>query len=191
MARRVAMIAILLLLFLLGTGPARVTAQDVETPAQTIARPHAYASLEPVPRGRIFDVGVVVEIQRGYHMNSHKPLDEFLIPTTLTAQLPQGFREVETSYPDGQLRKFAFASTPLSVYSGSVTLRMRVEAAANAPLGSATLPFILRYQACNDTTCLPPVKLPVSLSIQVAPVAAKARPIHEDVFAKPKTGPQK
>jgi hypothetical protein len=65
-------------------------------------------------------------------------------------------------------------------------LRMRVEAAADAPLGSATLPFVLRYQACNDTTCLPPVKLPVSLSIQVAPAGAKARPVHEDVFPKPK-----
>jgi DsbC/DsbD-like thiol-disulfide interchange protein len=191
MARRVAMIAIFLLLLLPGTGSARVAAQDAETPARAVAKPRAYASLEPVPRGRVFDVGVVVEIQRGYHMNSHKPLDEFLIPTTLTAQLPQGFREVETSYPEGQLRKFAFASTPLSVYSGSVTLRMRVEATADAPLGSVTLPFILRYQACNDTTCLPPVKLPVSVSIRVAPADVKARTVHEDVFAKPKAAPQK
>lgn len=185
------MIAILLLLLLPGTGPAPVAAHATETPGQAVAKPHAYASLEPVPRGRTFDVGIVVEIQREYHMNSHKPLDEFLIPTTLTAQLPQGFREVETSYPEGQLRKFAFASTPLSVYSGSVTLRMRVEAAADAPLGSATLPFTLRYQACNDTTCLPPVKLSVSLSFQVAPAGAKARPIHEDIFAKPKADPPK
>lgn len=190
MAMRVKIIAIFFLLFLLGIGPARVAAQ-AESPGQAVAKPHAYASLEPVPRGRTFDVAIVVEIQRQYHMNSHKPLDEYLIPTTLTAQLPQGFREVETSYPEGQFLKFAFASTPLSVYSGSVTLRMRVEAAADAPLGSATLPFILRYQACNDTTCLPPVKLPVSLSIQVAPAGAKARPVHEDVFTKLKADPPK
>ena len=189
MTTRVKIIATFSLLFLLGIGPARVAAQ-AESPGQAVAKPHAYASLEPVPRGRAFDVAIVVEIERQYHMNSHKPLDEYLIPTTLTAQLPQGFREVETSYPEGQLLKFAFASTPLSVYSGSVTLRMRVEAAADAPLGGATLPFILRYQACNDTTCLPPVKLPVSLSIQVAPEGAKARPAHEDVFAKPKTDPK-
>jgi DsbC/DsbD-like thiol-disulfide interchange protein len=191
MARCVAIIAIFIFLLLPGTGPARVAAQVAESPGQAVVRPRAYASLEPVPRGRIFDVGIVVEIQREYHMNSHKPLDEFLIPTTLTAQFPQGFREVETSYPEGQLRKFAFASTSLSVYSGSVTLRMRVEAATDAPLGSATLPFILRYQACNDTTCLPPVKLPVSVSIQVAPAGAKTRPIHEDIFAKLKATPPK
>jgi DsbC/DsbD-like thiol-disulfide interchange protein len=191
MARRVAIIAIFIFLLLPGTGPARVAAQVAESPGQAVVRPRAYASLEPVPRGRIFDVGIVVEIQRDYHMNSHKPLDEFLIPTTLTTQFPQGFREVETSYPEGQLRKFAFASTSLSVYSGSVTLRMRVEAATDAPLGSATLPFILRYQACNDTTCLPPVKLPFSVSIQVAPAGAKTRPIHEDIFAKLKATPPK
>jgi len=40
--------------------------------------------------GSSFEVAVVVDIASGYHMNSHKPLDEFLIPTTLTPQAPGG-----------------------------------------------------------------------------------------------------
>ena len=33
----------------------------------------------------------MVKIATGYHMNSHKPSDSYLIPTTLTPQLPDGF----------------------------------------------------------------------------------------------------
>ena len=53
--------------------------------ASSIVKPHALVSLDPVPRGKDFQVAVVVDIARGFHMNSHKPTDEYLIPTTLTA----------------------------------------------------------------------------------------------------------
>ena len=152
--------------------------------AAAVVKTRPYVSLEPVPRGRSFEVAVVADIVRGYHMNSNKPLDEFLIPTTLSAQLPTGFKQLEVFYPEGQLLKFSFSpSKPLSVYSGSATLRVRLEATADAPLGPQTIRLTLRYQACNDTTCLPPVSLPVTAKIQVASAAAHARPLHPEIFA--------
>jgi Disulphide bond corrector protein DsbC len=162
--------------------------QSATSTAASVVKPQAYVSLEPVPRARTFSVAVVAEIARGFHINSNKPLDEFLIPTTLTAQLPAGFREIETVYPSGQLLKFSFSpDKPLSVYSGSATFRMKFEAAGDAPLGSQTIPLTLRYQPCNDTACLPPVKLPIAVKIEVAAADAKARPIHPEIFtgAKP------
>ncbi|MFY9528230.1 MAG: protein-disulfide reductase DsbD domain-containing protein [Candidatus Acidiferrales bacterium] len=157
--------------------------QSATSTAASVVKPQAYVSLEPVPRARTFSVAVVAEIARGFHINSNKPLDEFLIPTTLTAQLPAGFREIETVYPAGQLLKFAFSpDKPLSVYSGSAMFRMKFEAAADAPLGSQTIPLTLRYQPCNDTACLPPVKVPVVVKLEVAAADAKARPIHPEIF---------
>lgn len=162
-------------------GPA--ASQSATSTAASVVKPQAYVSLEPVPRTRSFNVAVVAEIVRGFHINSNKPLDEFLIPTTLTAQLPAGFREIETVYPAGQLLKFAFSpDKPLSVYSGSATFRMKFEAAADAPLGPQTIPLTLRYQPCNDTACLPPVKLRIAVQIKVAAADAKARPIHPEIF---------
>ena len=70
-----------------------------------VVKPQTYVSLEPVPRGKAFEVAIVVEIARGFHMNSHKPTDPYLIPTTLTPQLPAGFELVDTIYPDGQQRE--------------------------------------------------------------------------------------
>ncbi|MGB0035540.1 MAG: protein-disulfide reductase DsbD domain-containing protein, partial [Candidatus Acidiferrales bacterium] len=119
--------------------------------ASSIVKPQTYVSLEPVPKGKEFQVAVAVEIARGFHMNSHKPSDQYLIPTTLTPQLPNGFQLLDTIYPEGHLEKFSFSpDKPLSVYSGSVTLRLRLSAIAVAPLGATTLPMTLRYQACNS-----------------------------------------
>ncbi len=153
----------------------------------SVVKTRAYVSLEPVPRGRSFEVAVVAEILSGYHVNSNKPLDEFLIPTTLSEELPHGLKEVEVVYPQGHLLKFSFSPVkPLSVYSGSVSLRMHLEAALDAPLGAQTIPLTLRYQACNDSTCLPPVKVPIAAKIQIAPAGTRARALHTEIFATPK-----
>ena len=76
-----------------------------------VVKPATYVSLQPVPRGKEFQVAVVVEIAKGFHMNSHKPSDQYLIPTTVTAQLPAGFQLRDTIYPDGRLEKFSFRRT--------------------------------------------------------------------------------
>ncbi|MGH9775174.1 MAG: protein-disulfide reductase DsbD domain-containing protein [Candidatus Acidiferrales bacterium] len=151
--------------------------------AAAVAKPHAYLSIEPVPRGRTFEIAVVVEILKGFHMNAHKPSQEYLIPTTITPQLPSGIQAIATEYPEGRLEKFAFSpNEPLSVYTGSVTLRMKLEATSGAPLGEVRLPLTLRYQACNDTTCLPPVNVPVEVKFQIAATGAAARAIHPEIF---------
>jgi DsbC/DsbD-like thiol-disulfide interchange protein len=166
--------------------------QSAMVSAASIVKPQAYVSLQPVPRGNEFQVAVVAEIARGYHVNSHKPTDAYLIPTTVTPQLPAGFQLVDTIYPDGKLETFAFSpDKPLDVYTGSVTLRLRLIAQADAVLGPAAIPFTLRYQACSESTCLPPVTIPVSIKLDIADANAKARPIHPEIFTAPSSRPAK
>jgi DsbC/DsbD-like thiol-disulfide interchange protein len=141
-------------------------------------------SLEPVPRGKEFQVAVVVEIARGYHMNSHHPSDAYLIPTAITPQIPAGFQLGDIIYPEGHAQKFSFSpDKPLDVYSGSVTLKLRLLTRTSAPLGGTAIPMILRYQACNDSTCLPPVKLPVEAKVVVADADARGRVAHPEIFS--------
>ena len=151
--------------------------------ASAVVKPHTYVSLDPVPRGSEFQVAVVVDIAHGFHMNSHKPTEAFLIPTTITPQLPPGIQLVETIYPRGRLEKFSFSpDKPLDVYTGSVELRLRLSARTDAPLGRIILPFALRYQACNDAACLPPVKVSVTAPVQVAAAGTKPRVVNPEVF---------
>jgi DsbC/DsbD-like thiol-disulfide interchange protein len=152
-------------------------------PAQVV-KTHAYASLEPVPRGKDFQVAVVVDINQAYHMNSHKPSDSYLIPTTLTPQLPAGFTLVDTAYPAGHDKKFPFSpDKPLNVYSGTVTLRLKLSAQSGAALGAVMIPMTLRYQACNNSACLPPVKVPVSIEFKVAAAGTASHAAHPEIFS--------
>ena len=160
----------------------QLAAQDLPSPA-AVASPRAYVSLNPVPRGRDFEIAVVVRILAGFHMNANKVTEQYMIPTTLTANLPAGFKVVETSYPEGKTLKLSFSDTPLSVYTGSFTVRMKLSAGSAVSLGKQNLPLSLRYQACNDVACLPPVKVPVSATIEVAPPNAKAQSMFPDIFS--------
>jgi thiol:disulfide interchange protein DsbD len=168
-------------------GNARAAQDSSAAPrASAVVRTQTYVSLEPVPRGKEFQVAVVVEIARGFHMNSHHPSDAYLIPTAITPQIPAGFQLGDIIYPEGHAQKFSFSpDKPLDVYSGSVTLKLRLLTRTSAPLGGTAIPMILRYQACNDSTCLPPVKLPVEAKVVVAGADARGRVAHPEIFSPP------
>ena len=168
-------------------GDALASSQEALPSPAAVVKPQTFVSLEPVPRGKSFEIAVVVEIAKSFHMNSHKPTDPYLIATTLTPQPPAGFEIADTIYPEGRQEKFSFSpNKPLNVYTGKVILRLKVTAHPDAKLGAATIPITLRYQACNDTTCLQPVKIPVDAKFEVAAASAKSRPAHSDIFAAAK-----
>jgi len=152
--------------------------------ASSVASPKTYVSIAPVPRGSTFELAVVVGIMPGFHMNAHKPSEDYLIPTVLTAKLPAGFKELETSYPDGVEKKLSFADKPLLVYTDHFTVRAKFSATANAPLGKVKLPFTLQYQACNDSVCLPPVRIPVTATIDVAAAGTKPQRMSPQIFSQ-------
>lgn len=181
---RGAVVFILLFLLLLGGTPAASgPEQGTSLPRpDAVVRPRVFVSHEPVPRGQVFEVAVVGEILEGFHINAHKVLQDYLIPTALTPELPKGIRLVAMQYPEGVRRKFAFASEEMAVYEGKVTLRMKLQATSEAPLGKLRVPVELRYQACNDTTCLPPVRIPLQAEFVVAPEGAAFKSAHPQIF---------
>ncbi len=178
--------ASVLLLSLAAAGLAQSSAQGPALPrASAVVEPHAFISLERVPQGRTFELAVVAKIRPGFHINAHEVRQDYLIPTSLQLELPPGFQAAETLYPPGVLRELKFSSEKLSVYEGSVTLRMRLQALPDARLGTRRLALTLRYQACNDEACLPPVQLPVVAEFEVAPMNAAARPANLVIFQTP------
>ncbi len=152
-------------------------------PAASVLQPKAYVSLQPVPAGRAFEVAVVAKISPGFHINAHVPSEEYLIPTKVTADLPPGVLVVETTYPRGVMRAFRFSKTPLRVYEGSFTVRMKMRASATAPLGPQKIALTVGYQACNQDACLPPTKLSVAADLEIAAVDTPAHPAHAEIFS--------
>lgn len=180
--------ALLLCTALLLAGAALAAGAKAQTPmaARDVVKAKSYVSLDRVPRGKEFEVAIVATIHDGYHMNSHHPLDSYLIPTVMSVNPPAGIKVVDTMYPPGHDKKFPFSPTkPLNVYSGSVTLRLKLMAEASAKVGSTTIPVMLRYQACNNSACLPPVKIPVDVPVNIAAAGSSSHPANKEIFEKP------
>lgn len=152
--------------------------------ATDVVKARAYVSLAPVPRGRAFEIAVVARIRPGFHVNAHEVSEEYLIPTALEPQLSPGLRASGFAYPPGALRKFKFSPRQLNVYEGTVTLRAKLQAAGDAPLGPQRIPLLLSYQACNDEACLPPTKITIAAEFEVAPAGAPAQPANPSIFAE-------
>ena len=161
-----------------------VEAQSARLPkASEVVKPTAYVSIAPVPRGATSEIAVVAEIMDGFHINSNRPLEEYLIPTALEPQLPAGLRVVATEFPQAKELKFEFSEKPLAVWEGTIQIRMKLRVVPDAPLGALKLPLTLRYQACNDVACLPPVKLPFVAEFEIAAAGTKATPVNQKIFS--------
>ena len=174
-----AILASILLFIVLAALP---SAQPQIPAARDVVSPAAYASLEPAARGTSFQLAVVMKIRNGFHVNAHQASADYLIPTTVTPELPIGFKAGEIIYPRGELHTFTFTKIPLNVYQDKVVLRIPLTAQSDAPTGTLHIPLKLRYQACNNEVCLPPVKVDVDATVTVAANSAAVRPAHPELF---------
>jgi Disulphide bond corrector protein DsbC len=180
-AMKVRLLIIGLLLGTLGTAATLRTSAQVPNANEVVA-PTAYASADPVARNVPFQLAVVLKIRPGFHINAREKSAAYLIATDLKYEMPAGFTAGEAIYPKGTLHTFAFSKDkPLNVYEDTVTLRLPVTATSDAPLGEQHIAMKVRYQACSNEVCLPPVTLPVTATINVAATGTKAA--HAEIFA--------
>lgn len=118
------------------------------------------AESQTIPAGRRSTLEMRFQVVPGYHVNSHTPKSEFLIPTALTLQPASGVKPGELQYPQGVSYSFSFdPGTKLDVYAGAFIVKLPVVASA----GEHTLDGSLRYQACDNAACYPPRTVPVKV----------------------------
>ena len=118
-------------------------------------------------RGAAVEAKIPVTVQSGFHVNSNTPSDSYLIPLKLTWTATGALEAGKVAYPKPSMEKYEFSETPLSVYTGHFEVVANFKVAANAPAGPGLADGTLQYQACNNTTCFPPKKVPVKLSYLV------------------------
>lgn len=109
-----------------------------------------------VARGRTAQVTVVMNIPRGYHVHSNKPLEKFLIATQLQVEVPGGLRVGPVTYPRALLRQLKFSKNRVAVYEGRVTMRFSVAVPRDFATGTKEIKAKVRYQSCDDEVCFPP-----------------------------------
>lgn len=140
---------------LIGKGFAQPGVLNYTPPKKVVAKP-----------GAAVDSALLVELRPGYHVNSNTPSDDYLIPLRLTWEAGP-LEATGFTFPKPHMEKYKFSEKPLSVFTGDFQIVTRFKSAANAAPGPATLTGKLRYQACNDSMCLPPKTLDVSLQVEI------------------------
>ncbi|MFO1094184.1 MAG: DUF255 domain-containing protein [Planctomycetaceae bacterium] len=145
----------------------------------------AYLSVDKIPAGGECNVAVVLNVKEGWHVNANPAQPKFLIPTELTAKLPDGFSLADVKYPAGKEFAQQGSDEALSVYEGRVVLYGKLKAPAAAAGKTAEAEITVRYQACNDQMCLRPMKLLLKGQFAVAKTGEKPQSINQSLF-KPK-----
>ncbi len=122
--------------------------------------------------GEKFTATLTVEIAKGHHVQSHKPLQKGLIAAYVFVDGPEGFYVGEIEYPKGEMREDKVLGK-LSEYSGKIEIKIPVEVDEEADNQPRRLSGLLQYQICTDGgTCYPPQHVTWSIPVQMEGGAA-------------------
>ena len=130
---------------------------DLSAPA---SKPVGYVVYDAEPQavkaGKASVIELRFKVRDGYHVNSHTPKSDLLIPTAMKLDAAEGVKASDVVYPAGTAYSFSFEpKEKLDVYTGTFVLKVPVVAGA----GEHTLQGALHYQACDTAACYPPKTL--------------------------------
>jgi thiol:disulfide interchange protein DsbD len=141
-----------------------------------------YQSFDKVYPGTEFKVAVKADVADTWHINSNKPYDEYLIPTSLIITENPYFKLNQTAYPKPHDYKFSFSESPLSVWEGTVYFGALLSVNTDVQPGIYSLIVELEYQACNDMSCQAPTAITDTINIEVADKTSPVNTINEEIF---------
>ncbi len=145
-------------------GAACVTGGQINLSGPARGKDHvaSVAAPQTVAAGKPATVEMLFRVDGGFHVNSHTPKSELLIPTQLTLQPVEALKMGAIDYPAGTMYSFSFdPKEKLDVYTGEFRVVVHVTAKA----GVSVLSGALRYQACDNAACYPPRLLPVQVAV--------------------------
>jgi len=124
----------------------------------------------------------VFTLDKGWHVNSNKPLDEFSIPTEFALSDTPGFTAAKVVYPKHKVVKLSFSPDSLAVYEAEFSIGVVIAIADGTEPKTHTLKAQLQYQACNDKACAPPKTLDMGFAVKVVPKEQALTPQAAEVF---------
>jgi thiol:disulfide interchange protein DsbD len=158
--------------------------QAVQLPFQTDpVKLETFTSLSSVSAGGRINVAVVLSTQGHWHVNANKTNDEFLIPTTVEFEVPDGISVVGVVYPEGKEKQLGFSEQPMLLYDGTTYIGAVLEASPDKAPGDATITAVVTYQACDNERCIAPTTIRIPVVIPVTPPTEAIDAENPEVFA--------
>ncbi|WP_161602217.1 DUF255 domain-containing protein [Tautonia marina] len=139
------------------------TTNRLRVVSPTVSKPE-----EPIQPGKPFEIRVTLTIDEKYHLNANPAGAPNLVPTLITLPDDSPVRLLDVSYPPGEPLTLAGQDAPISVYSGSITAVVRLSIPDATEADSLDLTLSIRYQACDDRSCLAPASISLPVTLKVA-----------------------
>ncbi|NOX38003.1 MAG: DUF255 domain-containing protein [Calditrichaeota bacterium] len=155
-----------------------------------ILKVEVVSSVDKLKPGSSAELALRIEIAEGWHINSVKPNEEFLIPTRIAFDPVDGVTFGRLEFPEALQKKFEFSEVPMAVYEGTIYVYTTVALAPDYEAPTVPIKGTVFYQACDDHTCLAPAELNFSREIPVAAPDEAVTALHEDVFRRAEEAPQ-
>lgn len=152
--------------------------------ARHLKQLRALASVDKVKPGSKFEVAVVFDVADGHHINSHRPLNEFLVPTDVFNHTTEKLYIGRARFPRGKLESSGLPGEQVSVYRGQAAVLLPVEAEPGLTGGHVRLSGVATYQACADATkvCYAPMAVEWELVLPVAQAAETPQNVNTELF---------
>ncbi|MDT7603894.1 MAG: uncharacterized protein QOF61_1891 [Acidobacteriota bacterium] len=150
--------------------------------AQVDVQINGFYSANRAQQGRTVQAVIVIDVPAGYHVNANKVGNKFSIPTTVKIDAPEGVRVGAISFPRGTVRTLKFSKDPLALYEGRAIVRFDATFPATFKTGETELRARVRYQACNDEVCFPPVTREITMPINVVAPTEQVKRINTQFF---------
>lgn len=145
----------------------------------------SYLSSDKVHAGSTIKLAVKTTVEKGWHINSNKPKDDFLIASELTAASDKNIVSLTSvTYPKAQEIKLAISDKPVSVFEGELFIQGTIKINDSAQPGEYTIVVNLGYQSCNNATCMPPKDVKDTIHITVVDKSVAESSINQDIFSK-------
>lgn len=153
-------------------------------PPENLLSSKLFQSFEKVQPESQLKFALKINIEDTWHINSHKPNEDFLIASEITAELSNNFKLLTVVYPTPHEYNFGFSDVPVSVFEGEIFIGGIISVDANTPLGNYEIPIEFTYQACNDVTCLPPNSIKDTIRVEVVDNQTPITEINGDIFSQ-------
>jgi thiol:disulfide interchange protein len=124
-----------------------------------------------------------VSLPEGLHTQSNTPRDPTLIPTEFTVDAPPGIRVDEVVFPPSTDLKQTGQDQPLAVFEREFAIGVQVTLASSVPAGDLLLPAHLRYQACDENVCYPPMTEDLQWTLHITAAETKGEGPADPIFA--------
>jgi len=114
-----------------------------------------------------FTAALVLDVAKGHHIQSNKPLSEFLIATQVFLDSGGGLFLSDPVFPKHKVR--TVSGMKLAEFDGLVVIRIPAEADGVLETPSSKISGVVTYQACTDDgTCFPPETVEWSVAVPFA-----------------------